>query len=426
MNNNKQQFLFIPRDAGFLSVFNFYIGAIHNNKDKKIYPYLNKKALLQYNNISQVKHYSYFDNVNNNIWFRFFEPIKFSNYDNFHIDTNNDNFDIEITQNNKFSDFNFNNLNFHLTLAAGDHNIEAGVEFRFPDETRKLFLDNVIVNDLNKLNINNHDECLYKLKYNKNNWFKEGMFENKYSTVKPFDWKSYINRYSDLVNNLYSEKNAKEHFLRYGFNEGRTGSSDDDFNFKFNKWRREVNFTFKKYIFLKKEIQNKVDNVFNNINNKIISVHCRHPSAFCESGLVLLKDYYKEIDKIFKEFPDSKIFLATDSDFIISSFEFNYGKEKIIYNKDILRTDIDNIIEWAFSLNKKNMDNIGFIDGKGYQIQHISSASKIPIDLGLDIILDIFCLARGNYFIGAQSNITLAVSYINPDLEFKFIKPRTV
>ena len=122
----------------------------------------------------------------------------------------------------------------------------------------------------------------------------------------------------------------KKHFIDYGFEEGRTGSSDDDYNFKFEKWRREIGSTFKKYIFLKKEIQDKIDDIFANINSKIISVHCRHPSAFCESGLVLLKDYYKEIDIILKEFPDAKIFLATDSDFVIASFEFNYEK-KLIY-----------------------------------------------------------------------------------------------
>ena len=89
-----------------------------------------------------------------------------------------------------------------------------------------------------------------------------------------------------------------------------------------------------------------------------------------------------------------------------------------------MRTDIDNVIEWAFSLTNKKMDNIGLIDGKGYQIHHVSSESKQNIDLGLDIILDVFCLARGDYLIGSQSNITLALSYIKPDLQFKFVKYR--
>ena len=378
--------------------------------------------MLQYHNLNKLEHYSYFDNIHNNIWFKYFEPVKFEMDDSFHLETENNDFTFNINNDNKFEFHTYKEYNFGITVGCYEHNTNAGDEFRIPVETRKLILDNVIVYDLNKYNVEQHDKYLYNIKYSEDEWFNKGMFEHKYSTVKPFDWDAYTTRYPNL--NIAEKSEAIQHFTEIGFQEGLTGSSDTDYNFNFRKWRYAINNTFTKYIALKPAIKEKIDIIFSGKNNQIISVHCRHPSAICEAGLVLLKDYYAEINSILKVFPDSCIFLATDSDFIISSFQFEYGKEKIFYNEGIIRTDIDNVLEWAFSLTTKTMNMIGLVDGVGYQVHHIASSKDEDIDLGEDIVLDLFCLARGNFLIGAQSNITLALSYINPDIDFRFIKPK--
>ena len=316
----KSSYLFIPRDAGFLSVFNFYIGSLYTS-NMHIYPYLNKDALLHFNNITKICHYSYFDENYNNIWFKFFDPVVFYENDTTH----------QLT--NRLEQIDIKKLNLKYTQAI-DSNINAGDEFRIPNKTRELFMG-------------------------------------------------------------------------------------DNNNFK--QWRYNVNSIYKKYIRLNNNIILEIDNIFKKYeNNTIISVHYRHPSACCESGFIYLRNYFKEIDKLLEKYKNSKIFLATDSDFVIAAFEFKY-KDIIFYNTDISRTDIDNVLEWAYSLTMGNMDNIGLVNGNGFQIQHVSS--KNNKDIGHDIIIDLFCLTKGDFFIGAQSNITLAVSYINPDLEFVFIKP---
>ena len=151
--------------------------------------------------------------------------------------------------------------------------------------------------------------------------------------------------------------------------------------------------------------------------DKMIGVHYRHPSKSCEIGEVYLNDYFKKLDNILID-DDYKIFLATDTDFGLLAFKSRYG-DKIIYTKNIDRLPLDNILEWAYAgHNKGKMDNVGFIEGKGYELQHIASENRnLSTKLGDDILSDVFCLSKCKYLIHPISNISLMVSYINPNIE---------
>jgi hypothetical protein len=155
----------------------------------------------------------------------------------------------------------------------------------------------------------------------------------------------------------------------------------------------------------------------------MIGVHYRHPSNCCEQVIVLLEDYFKKIDKIIEKNKDVGIYLATDTEFGIAAFQRRYGI-KLGYIEGIKRTTMDNLLEWAYARGVSNSDGVGFIDNKGYELQHISSRENKGGDpsLGYDVLLDVFCLAECDYFIHTVSNLSLAVSYINPDLEMIIVK----
>ena len=73
--------VFIPRDAGFFSVFNFYIGALLSGT--KIYPYYNQDTFLKMNNNIN-EHFAYWTD-RDNCWFDYFDPIKFHDDDATHM-----------------------------------------------------------------------------------------------------------------------------------------------------------------------------------------------------------------------------------------------------------------------------------------------------------------------------------------------------
>ncbi|RZJ99265.1 MAG: hypothetical protein EOO43_27090, partial [Flavobacterium sp.] len=71
---------FVPRDAGFFSVFNFFIGSLSSGC--KVYPYFNKNAIIKLD--SKISHFCYLDNNIDNSWFNYFEPISYFSSDDIH------------------------------------------------------------------------------------------------------------------------------------------------------------------------------------------------------------------------------------------------------------------------------------------------------------------------------------------------------
>jgi hypothetical protein len=295
-NNIKElltcNYVFVPRDSGFFSVFNYLIGLIYYGY--KIYPYWNKDVCLSKN--KQLRHFCYFNLDVENSWFEYFEPIKYFEDDN----------------------NNYNCLHFKLNQG--------------------------------------------------------------YNTPKEFKFIDYRRNFSK--------------------------------NKDFNSWRYKVNLIYKKYIKPLPIITNQVDEICKDFKNTI-AVHYRHPSHSCEQGQVYFDDYFIKIDKLLLESPDSMIFLATDNDLGILMFCNKY-KEKIIYRKEVDRTSVDNILDWAYASSIGKTDHLGFINNIGYQI-HYDSVSSIK--LGHDVLIDTLCICRCNTFVHTISNIAFAVSYINPDID---------
>ena len=298
--------LFLPRDAGFFSVFNFLIGTM--SRGIRTYPYFNKEFFLQ--NRGSNQHFCYWTN-NDNCWLDFFEPIKYYEQDTEHVDK----------------------AFLKYKLSSGE---EAPEEFKTPSVFKNM------------------------LKNNTN---------------------------------------------------------------EFTQWRNSINGIYNHYIKFKPEILEKnqvlCDKLFSN-SDYVIGVHYRHPSHSVESGCIFLEQYYKEIDQILVKHPEAKIFLATDTEFGIMAFKHKYGN-KLTYIKDIKRLPVDNILEWAFALsNIGKSDNVGIIKNRGYELHQ----SNIYLDqnanyyeLTANLLNEVLCLSKCNILINSTSNISLALSYISPNLE---------
>lgn len=297
--------IFLPRDAGFFSVFNFLIGTLSTGV--RAYPYFNREFFLK--NRNENKHFCYWTNSPNS-WLDYFEPIKFYDNDNEHI----------------------NNTFLLYSLSYGE---EAPEEFKTP----RVF-KNLLVNE--------------KIKFE--------------------EWRNEIH-------NVYNQ------YIK--FHPTILKSSNDHFNSMFHK------------------------------NDYIIGVHYRHPSHSVECGEVFLQNYYDEIDKILLEHKNAKIFLATDTDFGIMSFKYKYG-DRIQYLSQVSRLPIDNILEWAYALNRVGKaDNVGLIKNRGYEL-HQNNIYNNPdfnyYNMTKNLLEEVICLSKCNILINTTSNISLALSYINPHI----------
>lgn len=294
-------YIFIPRDAGFFSVFNYLIGSITNGY--RVYPYYNKSKCLEKNKF--INHFSYLDDSIENSWFKYFEPIQY-----------------------------FADDNTHSTQSILLYNTTQGEyapnEFKYPSETMKIF---------------KHE-----------------------SFVK---WRIEVNKY-------------------------------------FVKYIKPLNVIRERVIELKKK--------FNGCKN-VIGILYRHPAHNCENKrTILFQDYFDKIDDILSKNSDAIIYLTTDTDLGIGAFISRYG-DKVIYDERSGRTSFDNIIKWAMARGTGKIDSIGFINDTGYEY-HNECCNKIDqVKHGQDILTNTYVLSSCKWFIYPQSNISLAISYMNPEIE---------
>lgn len=293
---------FVPRDAGFFSVFNFFVGMLLTGT--RAYPCYKKQLFNALNN--ENKHFCYWSKHYDNAWFEYFEPVRY-----YHGDTEHDSNHIE-----------------KYRLSYGE---SAGGEFRLPLIYGKLMQDQTL----------------------------------------------------------------------------------------FSSWRKGVNGVLRKYVKVKQNIIDEADKFWNDTikpEQNVIGVHFRHPSHFVESGYIKVKDYFNAIDKLLLDHPQSKIFLATDTELGMMAFSFKYG-DRVHWIPEIKRVDIDNILDWAHATRSGKADNMDFINGQGYQLHYTSCGLSDGTKLGKDVLKEVLCLSKCTWFVHCLSNVALAVSYFNPDVE---------
>ncbi len=303
----------IPRDAGFFSVFNFYMAALAKDPYRRVYPSWTLNDFARANITNSPKHFCYFSKNHNNAWLEYFKPVSF--------------FPSDTTMTNP-------QPKPHTTFTV-TQGCDGPPEFRVPTVTAALF-----------------------------------------SSPTFAEWRKNTHRIFStriqLSDKLAAEVSAKQLAL-------------------FHPHRRPI-----------------------------IGVHYRHPSHSCEEKRPLLfRDYFKTIDGLLEQHPNASILLSTDTDLGVVGFKNKYGA-RLFYDAAVQRTSLDNILEWAYARGRGAVNAVGMINNKGYELQH-TQGDPYHSELGCDVICDVMLLAQCDYFVHSVSNLALAVSYINPDVEMYYV-----
>jgi hypothetical protein len=183
---------------------------------------------------------------------------------------------------------------------------------------------------------------------------------------------------------------------------------------EFQSFRDKMHVCYKSFISPKEKIMHDVRQFIASYKDTpLVGVHYRNPVHMVESGKVLFKDYFDYIDSIVT--PNSKLLLATDTELAVAAFSMRYPNKIICFNND--KTTLDDMITWIQDLRAGGESLDGTINSKGYESHHKHSSR----DKCYDIIFEMFCLAHTSHFIGVPSNISLALSYINPTLPMKIL-----
>lgn len=303
--------IFVPRDAGFFSVFNFYIASLAAGY-RRVYPSWTLEDFHRVNKTNTSQHFCYFSEKHSNAWLEYFKPVTFYASDT------------TMTQERQALQT--------LPITQG---FEGPPEFRVPSATASLFTQ-----------------------------------------------------------------------------------AD------FAAWRQRTHTVFKNTVQLSDELNAvftaKRDALFQERSRPVIGVHYRHPSHSCEEPRPLLfKDYFNAIDGLLKQHPNASILLSTDTDLGIAAFKNNYGS-RIFCDPDVQRTSLDNILEWAYARGHGKVNAVGMINNKGYELQHTQN-TQFHSKLGRDVVCDVMLLAQCDHFVHTVSNLALAVSYINPDIQMHYV-----
>jgi hypothetical protein len=160
----------------------------------------------------------------------------------------------------------------------------------------------------------------------------------------------------------------------------------------------------------------------------VIGVHLRNPVHFLESGEIYFHNYFEVVDKVLESHPEAKIFVASDTEYALDMLLKRYGS-RVRYYADINRANLDVLFKMFYSLGsgQAKLDSIGqarfFNESKGIigGETHNMNRQSPPTQLGEEVLLDALTLSSCHEYVGVESNIALAVSYINPLIRMNII-----
>lgn len=118
---------------------------------------------------------------------------------------------------------------------------------------------------------------------------------------------------------------------------------------------------------------------------------------------VSISDYIAEARRAVEEHEFDRIFLATDADDVLEAFVNEFGS-MVVYHNDVARIPSGTASDWAFIARDERDSRVDH----GYK-------------MGLEVITDVWTLARCNGFIGSMSMVSKAAACINGS-EYCFIK----
>lgn len=189
--------------------------------------------------------------------------------------------------------------------------------------------------------------------------------------------------------------------------------------------RKQYHQVYKNYIHLKpslaQEIESFVSYYFK--NKYMIAAHIRHLSHTVEQPDAVIaqeEDYIQEILNILNNkgievnSSDWGLFLATDQEQTVEHFQNRFPNHIFAYD-DVRRiTQQEDSSFRSLSEEEKNQD--------GYQLQHLVAATtdNWSTRMAWEVIRDAVTMSKCHVLLHVVSNVSTAVSYMNPDIELKF------
>jgi hypothetical protein len=229
--------------------------------------------------------------------------------------------------------------------------------------------------------------------------FIEKNKQNKNFCYMGNDNNSWFNYFEPIK--FYEGDDTHESNKIYLFNNIQETENINDFKNIYNDiiLRKKINKFYTTYFKINQDIINSVNEIS---CIKKIGILYRHPSH----NNILFETYFKKIDKILLEYPESEIYLVTDTDLAIGAFKHKYGN-KVQYDIESGRTTFDSILSWAKLDNGENQ----------YHHECCRIKQSDPYKNGRDIIKNALILSKCDWFIFPESNISIVISYMNPFLE---------
>ena len=191
----------------------------------------------------------------------------------------------------------------------------------------------------------------------------------------------------------------------------------------FGAWRRQYHAVFKRHIRLRPQLLADVDDFSARhfAGRFVIGAHVRHPSHTIEQPGAVIAHEDAYITRIRQELAQRDlgedgwtVFLATDQDRVVDRFRAEFG-DRCAYVSNVRRTrEAEDAAFDSLTEVEKSQD--------GHQLQHLVAADRSAwsIDMAKEVVRDAWLMARCNVLLHVVSNVSTAVSYMNPEVEMVF------
>jgi glycosyltransferase involved in cell wall biosynthesis len=195
----------------------------------------------------------------------------------------------------------------------------------------------------------------------------------------------------------------------------------------FKSFRRQYHAAYKAHVHLLPQFQQEID-AFHSIHfgdKFMFAAHVKHPSHMIEQPGMCIAHGQAFIDAILGQLAKRGlsmdgdnwgIFLATDQDRVVAQFKHAFG-DRVCCFDDVRRTRIseDELYD-SLSTDDKAKE--------GFQVQHLVAASpdQWSTRMAWEVIRDATMMSHANVLFHVVSNVSTAVSYMNPDVELSFIQ----
>ena len=194
---------------------------------------------------------------------------------------------------------------------------------------------------------------------------------------------------------------------------------------QFSAWRRQYNAIFRQHVRLRAELRHEIEafEARHLTRPFMVAAHIRHPSHTVEQPGSIIAHVDSYIEGVYRTIgthgfdPSGKewgVFLATDQEHVVRRFKSEFG-ERVAFHKSVRRTRSDEDVKFnSLSAEEKNQE--------GHQLQHLVAANRAhwSTSMAWEVVRDAYCMAKCNALLHVVSNVSTAISYMNPDIEMIF------